>query len=178
MMSAFRLSRSLIRLSPPAFHSAASAAVAAAGGERHVKNRLLVTVCSPSDAAFVKQPAQSVTVPGVEGAMTVTNNHSQLVAQLRNGVVSVKVDGSEEPKSFFLSDGFLFYEQPKDDSGCCTAEVVGVEILPLEFLEKERAAQVLQEVLQEGQSSSTPWERARAQLGSELCSAVIREAKS
>merc|ERR1712013_406537 len=110
-----------------------------------VTNRLLLTMTSPSEAVYVKKAVDSVTVPGAEGTFTVTNNHSLIVSQLKAGVITVR-DGTDM-KDYFISDGFLFYNHPTDGSGCCTAEVSAVELVPTSALDKERAAAVLSEVL-------------------------------
>eukprot|EP00922_Rhytidocystis_sp_ex-Travisia-forbesii_P000077 GHVS01000124.1.p1 GENE.GHVS01000124.1~~GHVS01000124.1.p1 ORF type:complete len:156 (+),score=24.51 GHVS01000124.1:296-763(+) len=137
-------------------------------------NKLLLTLSSPSESTYVRVPVHSVTLPGTEGAFTITNNHSQNVSQLRNGVVTVRQEG-KEAKQFFLSDGFLFYKSPRDDSGCCTAEVVGVEMVPCDLLDKEKAVQTMQEVLQAAAATGgSTWDKAKGQLGQELCAAVIR----
>merc|ERR1719400_2962272 len=86
-----------------------------------VTNRLLLTMCSPSEAVYVKRPVDSVTVPGTEGTFTVTNNHSLIVSQLKAGVITVR-DGTDL-KDYFVSDGFLFFNHPTDASGCCTVDV-------------------------------------------------------
>ena len=66
-------------------------------------------------------PIDSLSAPGREGDFTVTNNHSQLVSQLRAGQITVKEGTNIE--NYFVSDGFLFFNQPSDGSGCCTVEV-------------------------------------------------------
>merc|ERR1719389_702916 len=101
-----------------------------------VQNRLLLSMCSPAEAVYVRKPVDSVTVPGTEGTFTLTNNHSLIVSQLKAGVITVR-DGAEN-KDYFISDGFLFYNHPTDGSGCCTAEVSGIEIVPTTSLDKER----------------------------------------
>eukprot|EP00922_Rhytidocystis_sp_ex-Travisia-forbesii_P053445 GHVS01079241.1.p1 GENE.GHVS01079241.1~~GHVS01079241.1.p1 ORF type:complete len:157 (+),score=32.60 GHVS01079241.1:193-663(+) len=146
----------------------------AAAAVSSYSNKLLLTLCSPAEAIYVRAPVESVTLPGSEGAFTITNNHSQTVAQLRNGVVTVRQEGND-PKEFFLSDGFLFYKSPRDDSGCCTAEVVAVEVVGCALLDKEKAVQTMQEQLQQAVGTSA-WDKAKAQLGQELCTAVIRAA--
>ena len=110
---------------------------AEAGG---VTNRLLLSMASPAEALFVKKPVDSITVPGTEGTFTVTNNHSLIVSQLKPGVITVR-DGAET-KDYFISDGFMFFNHPTDGSGCCTAEVSGIEIVPTSALDKDRAATV------------------------------------
>merc|ERR1712139_453867 len=127
-------------------------------------NRLLLTMCSPEEAIFLNKPIDSVTVPGTEGTFTLTNNHSLIVSQLKAGVITVR-DGAEN-KDYFISDGFLFFNQPGDGSGCCTAEVSAVECVPTSALDKDRAAQVLSEVL--AAPKDTEWDRVRSQLGAAL----------
>merc|ERR1719284_1135723 len=128
---------------------------------------------SPSESIFFKRAVDSVTVPGTEGTFTVTNNHSLIVSQLKAGVITVR-DGPEN-KDYFISDGFLFFNHPTDSSGCCTAEVSAVECVPTSSLDKDRAAQVLTELL--AAPKDTEWDRTRAQLGAALVNQVIKAAE-
>jgi len=64
---------------------------------------------------------------------------------LKPGVITVRADG--ETKDYFVSDGFVFYNAPTDASGCCTAEISGVECVPTSLLDKDRAQQALSEEL-------------------------------
>merc|ERR1711972_1059579 len=137
------------------------------------QNRLLLSLCSPAEAIYVKKPVDSVTVPGTEGTFTVTNNHGLIVSQLKAGVITVR-DGTES-KDFFISDGFLFFNHPTDGSGCCTAEVSAVELVPTSALDKERATQVLSELL--AAPKDTEWDRVRAQLGASLVAQVQKAAE-
>merc|ERR1719384_1812006 len=115
----------------------------------------------------------TVNVPSVPGTVTVTNNHSLIVSQLKAGVINIK-DGTES-KDFFISDGYLFFNHPTDASGCCTAEISAVELVPTSALDKDRAAQVLSELL--AAPKDTEWDRARAQLGAALVNQVIKAAE-
>merc|ERR1711862_277933 len=101
-----------------------------------VTNRLLFSMSSPSEGLYLKKAVDSVTVPGTEGTFTVTNNHSLIVSQLKAGVITVREGAAN--KDYFISDGFLFFNHPTDGSGCCTAEISGVEIVPTSALDKER----------------------------------------
>eukprot|EP00928_Gymnodinium_smaydae_P039987 TRINITY_DN271_c0_g2_i1.p2 TRINITY_DN271_c0_g2~~TRINITY_DN271_c0_g2_i1.p2 ORF type:complete len:156 (+),score=41.98 TRINITY_DN271_c0_g2_i1:202-669(+) len=139
----------------------------------NVANRLLLTMTSPSEAVYLKKAVDSVTVPGTEGTFTVTNNHSLIVSQLKAGVITVR-DG-QDSKDYFISDGFLFFNHPTDASGCCTAEISGVELVPTSALDKERATAVLSELL--ASPKDTEWDRARAQLGAALVNQVIKAAE-
>merc|ERR1712130_1076354 len=125
---------------------------------------LLLSLCSPGEAIYLRKPVVSVTVPGTEGTFTVTNNHSLIVSQLKAGVITVR--DAQENKDYFISDGYVFFNHPTDGSGCCTAEVSGVEIVPTSALDKERATAVLAELL--AAPKDTEWDRAKAQLGAAL----------
>merc|ERR1712012_617188 len=122
-------------------------------GAIRCSNRLLLSMGSPSDSIYARKPVDSVTVPGTEGTFTVTNNHSLIVSQLKAGVITVR-DGSDT-KDFFVSDGFLFFNHPTDGSGCCTADISAVEVVPTSALDKEKATQ----------SCQIFWLRRRTQSG-------------
>merc|ERR1719221_2498560 len=128
---------------------------------------------SPDEAIYLKKPVDSVTVPGTEGTFTVTNNHSLIVSQLKAGVITVR-DGTDN-KDFFISDGFLFFNHPTDASGCCTCDVSAVEIVPTSALDKDRAAQVLSDLL--AAPKDTEWDRTKASLGAALVNQVIKAAE-
>mmetsp|Transcript_28547 Transcript_28547/g.60741 ORF Transcript_28547/g.60741 Transcript_28547/m.60741 type:complete len:156 (+) Transcript_28547:89-556(+) len=138
-----------------------------------VTNRLLLTLGSPAESICFKKPVDSVTVPGYEGVFTLTNNHSLTVSMLKPGVITVREGSNTE--EYFVSDGFVFFNQAKDDSGCCTAEISAVEAVPTSALDKDRATQVLSELL--SGPKDTEWDKAKIQLGSALCNAVIRAAQ-
>jgi len=135
-------------------------------------NRLLLTMGSPYESIFLKKPIDTLTVPGREGVMTVSNNHGQIVSQLQPGPITVK-DGSDTT-TYFISDGFMFFNQPKDGSGCCTVEVSGFEIVPTDALDKEKAASMLVEL--NAGPKETEWDKAKIQLGSGLLNQVIKSA--
>merc|ERR1712183_834949 len=131
------------------------------------------TMTSPSEAVYLKKAVDSVTVPGTEGTFTVTNNHSLIVSQLKAGVITVR-EGTDN-KDYFISDGFLFFNHPTDGSGCCTAEVSAVELVPTSALDKERATQVLAELM--AAPKDTEWDRAKAQLGSAMIQQIVKAAE-
>ena len=137
-----------------------------------VTNRLLLTLGSPRESIFLNKPVDSVTVPGAEGTFTLTNNHSLTVSMLKAGVITVR-EGTTST-DYFVSDGFVFLNAPKDGSGCCTAEVSGLEIVPTSSLDKERAAQMITEL--NASSKDTEWAKVKAQLGTNLLNQVIKAA--
>ena len=138
-----------------------------------VTNRLLLTMGSPAESIYKNRPVDSVTIPGAEGDMTLGNNHSQVVSMLKPGVITVREGGNKE--DFFVSDGWAFMSAPKDESGCCTAEISGIEVVPVAALDKDRAQQVLSEIL--SGPKDTEWDKAKVSLGTTLCNAIIRAAQ-
>jgi len=139
----------------------------ASGG---VTNRLLLSLGSPREAVCVRKPVESVTVPGAEGTMTLTNNHSLIVSMLKPGVVTVREGGEE--KDYFVSDGFVFFNHPTDESGCCTAEISAVECVPVDALDKDKAASALSDLL--AGPKETEWDKAKISLGSTLLNSVMK----
>lgn len=137
-----------------------------------VTNRLLFTMGSPRESIFLNKAIDSVTVPGAEGTFTLTNNHSLTVSLLKAGVITVR-EGLTST-DYFVSDGFVFFNNPKDGSGCCTAEISGVEIVPTSALDKDRAAQLISEL--NSSSKDTEWSKIKVQLGTNLLNQVIKAA--
>eukprot|EP00386_Alphamonas_edax_P009094 GDKI01029915.1.p1 GENE.GDKI01029915.1~~GDKI01029915.1.p1 ORF type:complete len:157 (-),score=25.51 GDKI01029915.1:142-612(-) len=140
-----------------------------------VKNRLLLTLASPGECIFESTPIESVTVPGSEGYFTLTNNHSQTVSMIKPGVITVRTSGSEK-KDFFVSDGFAFLKSANDGSGCSRAEISGLEVVPVEALDRDKAAQVMSTL--SSQAGADEWGKAKTLLGQELCSAIIKAASA
>lgn len=138
-----------------------------------VTNRMLLTLGSPRESIYLNKPVDSITVPGAEGTFTLTNNHSLVVSLLKAGVITVR-EGTTT-NEYFISDGFVFFNNPKDGSGCCTAEISGVEIVPTSALDKDRAAQLISEL--NASAKDSEWSKVKAQLGTNLLNQVIKAAK-
>ena len=57
----------------------------AAPAAQSYKDKLLLTLGSPTDSLYNRTPVDSVQLPGAEGTFTVTNLHSMVVSQLKAG---------------------------------------------------------------------------------------------
>ncbi|AFZ79116.1 ATP synthase delta/epsilon chain, putative [Theileria equi strain WA] len=136
-----------------------------------VGNGLQLSLLSSHESFLTKFPIKSVTLPGSEGYFTVTQGHSPLLSTLKPGIISISAQDSNEVTKYFISSGFFVYRQSDNTN---SAEVVGVEIVPLDHLDKERATSVLQEVLAESQNSSDPWAKVKSFLAQDLCSSIIK----
>ncbi|EEA06404.1 ATP synthase delta subunit, putative [Cryptosporidium muris RN66] len=121
---------------------------------------LLLTLCSTYDSYFIKTPVHTVTLPGKEGDFTISYNHSPTIIQLSSGPIIVRRNLSENPHSFFISDGFLLYKRHNENF---IAEVIGIEIFPLEYFDKSCVNTLIKDI--EKQSRSTPWEITKFHLG-------------
>lgn len=132
---------------------------------------LLFTLSSSHESLHSKLPVKNVTLPGYDGYFTVTSGHSPMMSTLKPGVVSFSPVDSKDSQRFFISSGFFVYRQ-NDESH--TAEVMGVEVVPLEQLDKDRATSVLQEVLSECQGDTSQWSKVKTFLAQDLCASVVK----
>eukprot|EP00389_Voromonas_pontica_P005752 GDKH01008613.1.p2 GENE.GDKH01008613.1~~GDKH01008613.1.p2 ORF type:complete len:202 (-),score=17.04 GDKH01008613.1:124-729(-) len=137
-----------------------------------VTNRLLLTLSSPSECIYNKAAVDSVTVPGMDGAFTLTNGHSANISQLGPGVVTVR-NGSES-RNFFMTNGYAYLKHAKDSSGCSTAEVLGAEIVPVEALDKDRIQSTLSDLA--SAPKDTEWDKIKTTLGQAMLASAIRAA--
>lgn len=64
-----------------------------------------VTITNVAGALY-EGNASSISVPGVEGDMVVMANHEPIVALLRAGTITLKIDG-EEAKQYPITSGVL-----------------------------------------------------------------------
>lgn len=65
---------------------------------------LSVLIATPTETLY-SGPAESLTVPGSEGDMTILANHVALVSTLRKGVAVVKT--KSDTKTFAIEKGVL-----------------------------------------------------------------------
>ncbi|KAL7066881.1 putative ATP synthase delta subunit [Cryptosporidium serpentis] len=121
---------------------------------------LLLTLCSTYDSYFIKTPVHTVTLPGKEGDFTISYNHSPMIIQLSSGPIVVRRNSSGNSHSFFISDGFLLYKRSNENF---IAEVIGIEIFPIEYFDKSCVNTLIKNI--EKQPKSTPWELTKFHLG-------------
>ncbi|CRH00347.1 mitochondrial ATP synthase delta subunit, putative [Plasmodium relictum] len=136
-------------------------------------SNLYLTLSSSSESIFRSQIIKRASFPGIEGYFTITNNHSPLVTLLRNGIITVEFD-EKDKKQFFISDGIFIYKKSNDNNNNNNAEVVGVEIVPLEYLDKNKTVKVLQQLCAVNDATDDKWRKIKTLLGKELCSSILR----
>ena len=60
------------------------------------EKKLLQLTVTKVDGPLFEGGAESVTVPGIEGEMTILPHHSALISPLKRGVITVRTGGEEK----------------------------------------------------------------------------------
>lgn len=105
-----------------------------------------------------------VMVPATSGQMGVLPGHVPTIAELKPGILSVH-DGTEV-KQYFVSSGFAFVHANS------VADIVAIEAVPLDRFDPEEIRRGVQEFSQKMNTASTDLEKAEAQIGLEVHSAL------
>lgn len=105
-----------------------------------------------------------VIVPATTGQMGVLPGHVATIAELKPGVLSVH-EGNEV-KKYFLSSGFAFIHANS------VADIMAVEATPLDQIDPSLVQKGLTEFTQKLNSASTDVEKAEAQIGVDVHSAL------
>ena len=92
--------------------------------------------------------------------------HVATVAQLKPGVLAVHIEAEKNVKKYFVSSGFAFIHA---DS---STDVCAVEAVPLEQLDHEAVKQGLADYQAKLVNAKDDYEKAAAQVGIEVCSAM------
>mmetsp|Transcript_24319 Transcript_24319/g.76604 ORF Transcript_24319/g.76604 Transcript_24319/m.76604 type:complete len:217 (-) Transcript_24319:156-806(-) len=107
-----------------------------------------------------------VLVPSVSGDFGVLPGHVPTVAQLKPGTMTVHTELDKDVKKYFVSSGFAFVHANS------TCDVVAVEAVPLEDLDLDMVKSGLAEYTGKVVSAKDDYERATAQIGVEVYSAM------
>lgn len=112
------------------------------------------------------EEVEMVLVPATSGDFGILPGHVPTVAQLRPGVISIHKDGDKDVKKYFVSSGFAFIHANS------SAEVCAVEAVPLEQLDHSIVKQSLADYTSKLISAKDDYEKAQAQIGIEVASAM------
>ncbi|KAH7525312.1 hypothetical protein FEM48_Zijuj06G0211500 [Ziziphus jujuba var. spinosa] len=127
-----------------------------------------VTVCHkhPQPALEVENvsPVDMVIIPATTGHMGVLPGHVATIAELKPGVLSVH-EGNDTTK-YFISSGFAFIHANS------YADIIAVEAVPLDQIDASLVQKGLAEFTQKLSSASTDLEKAEAQIGVDVHSAL------
>ncbi|XP_027336333.1 ATP synthase subunit delta', mitochondrial isoform X2 [Abrus precatorius] len=136
---------------------------------------ILVTVNIKQLTNFVEQKAllqfrlrlvkvDMVIVPATTGQMGVLPGHVATIAELKPGVLSVH-DGNDVSK-YFVSSGFAFIHANS------VADIIAVEAVPVDQIDANLVQKGLQDFTQKLNSATTDLEKAEAQIGVDVHSAL------
>ncbi|KAF7844982.1 ATP synthase subunit delta', mitochondrial-like [Senna tora] len=105
-----------------------------------------------------------VIIPATTGQMGVLPGHVATIAELKPGVLSVH-EGNDVTK-YFVSSGFAFIHANS------VADIIAVEAVPVDQIDSNLVQKGLQEFTQKLNSASTDLEKAEAQIGVDVHSAL------
>ncbi|ONK80387.1 uncharacterized protein A4U43_C01F17110 [Asparagus officinalis] len=106
-----------------------------------------------------------VIIPATTGRMGVLPGHVAAIAELKPGLLSVHGGGSDTRK-YFVSSGFAFIHANS------FAELVAVEAVPIDHIDPNLVQKGLADFTPKLSSAATDLEKAEAQIGVDVHSAL------
>ncbi|KAF8013800.1 hypothetical protein BT93_I1604 [Corymbia citriodora subsp. variegata] len=129
-----------------------------------IPSKLTVNFVLPYASELAAKEVDMVIVPATSGQLGVLPGHVPTIAELKPGLMSVH-DGNDV-KKYFVSSGFAFIHANS------FADIIAVEAVPLEQIDASLVQKGLAEFTQKLNSASTDLEKAEAQIGVEVHSAI------
>ncbi|KAK9698890.1 hypothetical protein RND81_08G138200 [Saponaria officinalis] len=129
-----------------------------------IPTKLTVNLALPYSSVLSSKEVEMIIVPATTGQMGVLPGHVPTIAELKPGVMSVH-DGSEVTK-YFISGGFAVIHANS------YADIVAVEAVPVDRIDPAAVQKGLAEFTQKLNSASTDLEKAEAQIGVDVHSAL------
>ncbi|EOX96564.1 hypothetical protein QUC31_005627 [Theobroma cacao] len=129
-----------------------------------IPSKLTVNFVLPYASELATKEVDMVIVPATTGQMGVLPGHVATIAELKPGVLSVH-EGNEVTK-YFISSGFAFIHANS------FADVIAVEAVPLDRIDASLVQKGLAEFTQKLSSATTDLEKAEAQIGIDVHSAL------
>lgn len=105
-----------------------------------------------------------VIIPATTGQMGVLPGHVPTIAELKPGILSVH-EGNDVTK-YFLSSGFAFIHANS------VADVIAVEAVPVDHIDPSLVQKGLTDFTQKLSSATTELDKAEAQIGVDIHSAL------
>ncbi|PON99795.1 ATPase, F1 complex, delta/epsilon subunit [Trema orientale] len=129
-----------------------------------VPSKLTVNFVLPYASELSAKEVDMVIIPATTGQMGVLPGHVSTIAELKPGVLSVH-EGNDVTK-YFISSGFAFVHANS------YADIIAVEAVPLDQIDSSQVQKGLAEFTQKLSSATTDLEKAEAQIGVEVHSAL------
>ncbi|XP_073035832.1 ATP synthase subunit delta', mitochondrial-like [Primulina eburnea] len=129
-----------------------------------IPSKLTVNLVLPYDSILSAKEVDMVTVPATTGLMGVLPGHVATIAELKPGILSVHEDN--DISKYFLSSGFALIHANS------VADIIAVEATPVDRIDPDLVQKGLAEFQQKLNSASTDGEKAEAQIGVDVHSAL------
>ncbi|KAG1360908.1 ATP synthase subunit delta', mitochondrial-like [Cocos nucifera] len=129
-----------------------------------IPSKLTVNFVLPCQSEISNKEVDMVIIPATTGQMGVLPGHVATIAELKPGLLTVH-EGSEATK-YFVSGGFAFIHANS------FADIVAVEAVPVDHIDPSLVQKGLSDFTQKLSSASTDLERAEAQVGVDVHSAL------
>lgn len=129
-----------------------------------IPTKLTVNFVLPYTSELTGKEVDMVIIPATTGQMGVLPGHVPTIAELKPGIMSVH-EGTDV-KKYFLSSGFAFLHANS------VADIIAVEAVPLDHIDPSQVQKGLADFTQKLASATTDLEKAEAQIGIEVHSAI------
>ncbi|CAH9113042.1 unnamed protein product [Cuscuta europaea] len=129
-----------------------------------IPSKLTVNFVLPYSSELACKEVDMVIIPASTGQMGVLPGHVATIAELKPGVLSVH-EGSDVTK-YFVGGGFAFIHANS------FADIIAIEAVPLDRVDPNLVQKGLAEFTQKLNSASTDIEKAEAQIGVDVHSAL------
>ncbi|KAI3444841.1 hypothetical protein Pfo_001506 [Paulownia fortunei] len=127
-------------------------------------SKLTINLVSPYSSGFSNKQVDMVIVPATTGQMGILPGHVASISELKPGLLSIH-EGNEVT-NYFISSGFAFVHSNS------VTDIIAVEAVPIEQVDPVSVQKGLAEFTQKLSSASTDMEKAEAQIGMDVLSAL------
>ncbi|XP_016516203.2 ATP synthase subunit delta', mitochondrial [Nicotiana tabacum] len=129
-----------------------------------IPSKLTVNFVLPYSSELSGKEVDMVIIPATTGQMGVLPGHVATIAELKPGLLSVH-EGNDVTK-YFVSGGFAFVHTNS------FADIIAIEAVPLDQIDPNLVQKGLTEFTQKLSTASTDVEKAEAQIGVDVHSAL------
>ncbi|KAH7659201.1 F-type H+-transporting ATPase subunit delta protein [Dioscorea alata] len=129
-----------------------------------IPSKLTVNFVLPYQSEISSKEVDMVIIPATTGQMGVLPGHVATIAELKPGLLSVH-EGTEVTK-YFVSSGFAFIHANS------FTDIVAIEAVPIDRIDPDLVQKGLTEFTQKLSSATTDLEKAEAQIGVDVHSAM------
>ncbi|KAH6830875.1 ATPase [Perilla frutescens var. hirtella] len=129
-----------------------------------IPTKLTVNLVLPYEPVLSAKEVDMVIIPASTGQMGVLPGHVATIAELKPGILSVH-EGNDVTK-YFVSSGFAFVHSNS------IADIVAIEATPVDQIDPNLVQKGLAEFQQKLNTASTDLEKAEAQIGIDVHSAL------